>query len=173
MIIMLKIYKFHTYGGRIVKKFTLILCALIISSFSFLSTFADEVVISGEEISASSEAKASDTAKTDELEDRMGNASKTTLRNATSKDEKIEQYTKDLGGNRTNGVVYYYLLMASDYSVPVCFVGIVIASLNFFIIGNKKLDKRESGFRMLITLIVGMIVFRVLPLLFTIVVAGR
>ena len=155
------------------KKFTLILCALIISSFSFLSVFADDDIISGEEVIKSSEVKASDTAKTDELEDRMGNASETTLRNATSKDEKIEQYTKDLGGNRTNGIVYYYLQMASDYSVPICFVGIVIASLNFFIIGNKKLDKRESGFRMLITLIVGMIVFRVLPLLFTIVVAGR
>ncbi len=161
------------------KKFTLILCALILSSFSFFSVYATEDAISGEDATVSATtsttaAKASDTGEEiEELDNRMGNASKTTLKNATAKDELIEKYTKDLGGNKTNGTVLYYLTQVRNYSIPVCFVGIVIACLNFFIIGNKKLEKRESGFRMLITLIVGLIVFQVLPLLFTIVVAGR
>ncbi len=148
------------------KKFTLLMCALIISILSFACVFADEAVTSAP-IEVSSEAY------DEQFEDRVGNASKTTLKNLTSKDEKIAKYTQDLGGNRTNGIVLYYLYEVQRYSIPVCFVGLVIASLNFFIIGNKKLDRREAGFKMLVTLIVGLIVFQVLPLLFAIVVAGR
>ena len=105
-----------------------------------------------------------------EISGEMGNASSTTINNLTSKDKKIDEYTKALKGDRTNGTVLYYLELARKYSYPVIFVLMVIASLNYFIIGNKKLDKRESGFRMLVTLIVGLIVFQVLPLLFAIMV---
>ena len=94
------------------------------------------------------------------------------VRILTSKDEEIKKYSEDLGST-TNGTVYYYLMMIQKYSVPVCFIGLTIASLNFFIIGNKKLDKREQGFGMLIAFGLGLIVFQVLPLLFAIIVAGR
>ncbi len=106
-----------------------------------------------------------------EISGEMGNASSTTINNLTSKDKEIEEYTKALKGNRTNGTVLYYLKQARLYSYPVIFVLMVIASLNYFIIGNKKLEKRENGFRMLVTLVVGLIVFQILPLLFAILVA--
>lgn len=102
----------------------------------------------------------------------LSDASNTTIKNLTSKDEEIKKYSEDLG-SVTNGTVYYYLMMIQKYSVPVCFIGLTIASLNFFIIGNKKLDKREQGFGMLIAFGLGLIVFQVLPLLFAIIVAGR
>ncbi len=105
-----------------------------------------------------------------EISGEMGNASSTTINNLTSKDKEIEEYTKALKGNRTNGIVLYYLKLVRLYSYPVIFVLMVIAALNYFIIGNKKLEKRESGFRMLVTLIVGLIVFQILPLLFAIIV---
>lgn len=107
-----------------------------------------------------------------ELADRKGNASLTTIENLKTKDEKIEYYSEKCG-NKTNGTVLYYLYEVQKYSVPICFIGLVIASLNFFIIGNKKLDKREQGFGMLIAFGLGLIVFQVLPLLFAIIVAGR
>lgn len=106
-------------------------------------------------------------------EDKISDASKKTQKNLVSKEEKIRQNTEKLGGNRTNGTVLYYLELVRSYSYPVCFIGLVIASLNFFIIGNKKLEKREQGFKMLVTIIVGLIVFQVLPLLFAIIVAER
>ena len=165
------------------KKISMLLIALIITCFSISMVFARAVLDSGEIDSNNGEpVVVSTTSKDDstvdqelpkELDDRKSNASKTTLNNLTSKDKQIQEYTEKLGGNRTNGTVLYYLHVVQSYSIPVCFVGIVIASLNFFIIGNKKLEKRESGFKMLVTLIIGLIVFQVLPLLFAIVVAGR
>lgn len=107
-----------------------------------------------------------------ELEERPGNASITTIKNLTTKEEKIKEYSEKCG-NITNGTVLYYLYEIQRYSIPVCFIGLVIASLNFFIIGNKKLEKREQGFGMLIAFGLGLIVFQVLPLLFAIIVAGR
>ncbi|MBO5143198.1 MAG: hypothetical protein J6C46_09495 [Clostridia bacterium] len=107
-----------------------------------------------------------------ELEDKRGNASITTIKKLKTKEEKIAYYTEKCG-SATNGNVMYYLYEIQKYSVPVCFIGLVIASLNFFIIGNKKLDKREQGFGMLIAFGLGLIVFQVLPLLFAIIVAGR
>jgi len=106
-----------------------------------------------------------------ELEERPGNASLVTIEKLTTKEEKIEYYSEKCG-NTTNGTVLYYLYEIQKYSFPVCFIGLVIASLNFFIIGNKKLDKREQGFGMLIAFGLGLIVFQVLPLLFAILVEG-
>ncbi len=109
----------------------------------------------------------------DELDTGLGNASKVTINKLKTKEERIASYTEALGGNKTYGTVLYWLNVVRDYSVPVFFVLLVIASLNFFIIGNKKLEKREQGFSMLVTLIIGLIVFQVLPFLFAIIVAGR
>jgi len=108
----------------------------------------------------------------EELKDRTGNASETTINRVMTKEEKIKEYSEKCGST-TNGTVLYYLEVVQKYSVPVCFIGLTIASLNFFIIGNKKLEKREQGFSMLIAFGLGLIVFQVLPLLFAIVVAGR
>lgn len=108
----------------------------------------------------------------EELEDRRGNASLTTIENLTTKEEKIAYYTEKCG-NATNGTILYYLYEIQKYSIPVFFIFIVVASLNFFIIGNKKLDKREQGFSMLISSCIGLIIFQVLPLLFAILVVGR
>ena len=156
------------------KKISLLMAALLLATFASSTIFASGDVIVKEEAKPEVTASSSKTTGTTEIqEDKLSNASKKTQKNLVSKEEKIRDNTEKLGGNRTNGTVLYYLELVRSYSYPVCFVGMVIASLNFFIIGNKKLEKRESGFKMLVTLIVGLIVFQVLPLLFAIVVAGR
>lgn len=90
----------------------------------------------------------------------------------TTKEEKIEYYSK-ICESETEGKALYYLYEIQSYSIPVCFIGMFFASLNFFIIGNKKIEKREQGFGMLIMFGLGLIMFQVLPLLFAIIVAGR
>ena len=141
------------------KKFLPLLGLLVTIVLSFSLAFA-----SGDEpqVSSTNDSKI-------EISGEMGNASSTTINNLTSKDEKIKKYSEALG-DKTNGTVLYYLELARKYSYPVIFVLMVIASLNYFIIGNKKLEKRENGFRMLVTLVVGLIVFQILPLLFAIIV---
>ena len=103
----------------------------------------------------------------------QSNASETVIKNMTSREQKIAEYTKKYGGDAFYGKTAYYLGLAQKYSIPVCFIGLAIGALNFFIIGNKKLDKREQGFGMIIAFLLGLVVFQVLPLLFAIVVAGR
>ena len=95
-----------------------------------------------------------------------------TIENLTTREEKIQYYSEKCG-DEASGTVLYWLYEVQKYSVPICFILLVVASLNFFIIGNKKLDKREQGFGMLIACGLGLIVFQVLPLLFAIIVAGR
>ncbi len=135
------------------KRLFTILGVLIIAILSFSIAFA-----SGEKIEEN-DAKSVETSKI-EISGEIGNASSTTINNLTQKDKEIEEYTKALKGNKTNGTVLYYLKLARVYSYPIIFVLMVIASLNYFIIGNKKLEKKENGFRMLVTLIVGLIVFQ-------------
>ena len=146
-----------------------VVIALLSTSFYISNVYA-----SGDEANINATSSSSEIYEVpEEVKKNSGNASETALNNLSSKDKKIKEYTEKLNGNATNGTVLYYLYEIQSYSIPVCFVGLVIASLNFFIIGNKKLEKREQGFRMLVTLIIGLIVFQVLPLLFAIIVAGR
>lgn len=146
------------------KKYLIIMVVFIVAILSINCAFASGDV-------ATDKPEETNSYTTDiKISGEIGNASSTTINNLSEKDRKIEENTKALKGNRTNGTVLYYLELARLYSYPVIFVLMVIASLNYFIIGNKKLDKRESGFRMLVTLIVGLIVFQILPLIFAIIV---
>ena len=151
------------------KKISLVLIALvlILSTFSLSMAVNESADTTQEVITSTSNEQES------ELDSRRGNASKVTISRITKQEEKIDKATKDLGGDRTYGLVFYWLTVVKDYSIPVFFVLLTIASLNYFIIGNKKLDKREQGFKMIVTLIIGLIVFQVLPFLFAIIVAGR
>lgn len=103
----------------------------------------------------------------------QGNASETVMNHMTNKEQKIAEYTEKYGGDEVYGKTAYYLGVAQKYSIPVCFIGLAIGAVNFFIIGNKKLEKKEQGFGMIVTFLLGLVVFQVLPLLFAIVVAGR
>lgn len=100
------------------------------------------------------------------------NASETTLKNLTSKEEKIAYYTEKYG-DKTEGTVAYYISMAQKYSIPVCFLLLIWGAFNFFIVGNKKLQQREKGFAMIVAAIIGIIAFQTIPLIYALFVAGR
>ena len=117
MIDMLNYSEFiRWYGGIKLKKLLPILGVLVIVILSFSIAFA-----SGDEPQAISENDSKI-----EISGEMGNASSTTINNLTSKDKSIEEYTKALNGDRTNGTVLYYLVMARKYSYPVIFILMVI-----------------------------------------------
>ena len=103
---------------------------------------------------------------------QSSNASETTLENLKSKEEKIAYYTEKYG-DATEGQVAYWLSVAQKYSIPIFFVLLIWGAFNCFIVGNKKLQKREQGFSMIIASILGLVVFQVVPLIYAIVVAGR
>ena len=138
----------------------------------FLAAIMSTLFLSAPVVLATEVSQTASSSSYSELENRKGNASITVIKNLKTKEEKINYFTEKCG-SETNGQVMYYLYEVQKYSVPVCFIGLVIASLNFFIIGNKKLDKREQGFGMLIAFGLGLVVFQILPLLFAIIVAGR
>lgn len=96
-----------------------------------------------------------------EFENRNGNASETTINRIITNEIKKEEYSQKYG--EFKGMTLYYFEMLRKYIIPVCFIGLTIASLNYCIIGNKKLEKKEQGFQMILTFGIGIIVFTFLP----------
>ena len=135
-----------------------------------LVVFMSAFILTTPVLASDNSVQVSGEAQYEEVE--LSDASETTIKKLETKEEKIAYYSEKCGDPHY-GIALYYLYEIQKYSLPVCFIGLVIASLNFFIIGNKKLDKREQGFGMLIAFGLGLIVFQVLPLLFAIIVAGR
>lgn len=99
-------------------------------------------------------------------------ASKKIIQNVSKKDAKIAEYTKKYN-DKTFAYTAYYLDLIQLYSIPVCIIGITIGAFNFYIIGEKKLDKREKGFSFIMAFLSGLVFFQVLPLIFALLVAGK
>lgn len=83
----------------------------------------------------------------------------------------IEDY-KVQYGNETYGTVAYILNMVRIYSIPFCFVGIVISAIYRYVIGIRKLDVQDTGFGLMIGIFSVLVICQVLPLIFAIVVKG-
>ncbi len=98
-------------------------------------------------------------------------ASKQILGTMSRKDERIKELTQKYN-DKTLGTVAYWLEVVRFYSTPVLFIFLVMGAFNFFIVGNKKLDKKEQGFGWMTTCFVGWVVFQVIPLVFALVTIG-
>ena len=72
-------------------------------------------------------------------------------------EDYVEQY-----GNETYGI----------YSIPFCFVGIVISAIYRYVIGIRKLDVQDKGFGVMIGIVTVLVICQILPLIFAIVVKG-
>lgn len=102
----------------------------------------------------------------------MTPASEKIVENMSKKDRKIAEYT-DKYNDKTLAVTAYYLDVIQLYSIPVCIIGLTIGAFNFYIIGEKKLDKREQGFSFILAFLCGLVFFQVLPFVFALLVAGK
>ena len=142
-----------------VKKIGIIVLIFFIFISSFYITFAETEIPQAEGISTEQEqVSQSETAET--LKEAKENVS-----------DKLKKYVDDYG-SYPYGVVAYVLNTIRVYSIPFCFVGIVIGSIYQYMIGIRKLDIRDKGFALVVTFVTILLICQVLPLIFAIVVNG-
>lgn len=104
--------------------------------------------------------------------ENLSGASEKILDNMSKKERKIAEYT-DKYNDRNLATVAYVLDRIQLYSIPVCIIGLTWGAFNFYIIGEKKLDKKEQGFGFIVAFLCGLAVFQVIPFVFALLVAGK
>ncbi len=85
--------------------------------------------------------------------------------------EKMNEYIEKYG-SVPYGITAYILNGVRIYSIPFCFIGIAIGSIFQYVIGIRKLDVRDKGFALIITVVTILLICQVLPLIFAVVVNG-
>ena len=87
--------------------------------------------------------------------------------------ETLEEY-KNKYGSDSYGFTAYILHMVQVYSIPFCFLGIVISIIYRVVIGARHMENVEKGLGMMVAIITVTVICQVLPLVFAIVVkVGR
>lgn len=86
-------------------------------------------------------------------------------------ESEINEYTEKYG-SETYGTVAYVLNKVRFFSIPICFVGIVIGALFQYVLGTRRLDLKHRGFAVIICSVTILCICQVLPLIFTLVVVG-
>ncbi len=148
-----------------------VILAIIISMFLVCSTLS--CVSNAETSSAHSDANIEQgTITEDNTEEKVTQSSEKILDNLSQKEKKIAEYT-DKYNNETYAYTAYYLDMAQLYSIPIFIIIMTIGAFNYYIIGEKKLDKKEQGFGLIMASLSGLVLFQVLPLIFALLVAGK
>lgn len=83
----------------------------------------------------------------------------------------LEDYQQAYG-SETYGLTAYILNKVQIFSIPFCFVGIAISAIYQYVLGIRKLDTRDKGFAIMISIITIFVIAQILPLIFAIVVKG-
>ena len=73
-------------------------------------------------------------------------------------------------GDKTYGTVAYILNIVRIYSIPLCFLGILIGAVHQYIIGIRKLDTLEKGMMAMVSFTTVLIICQILPLVFAVVI---
>ena len=162
-----------------IKKFAMILTVLM--TFTIFNSFALGTDSSTNEVLPDEtpiiEIEQPEVEENQDTEDKikdanLNDASETILENVSENDRKKAYYI-DKYNDEFMGTIAYGLDWLRIYSLPVIFIIMIIGSFNFLIIGNKKLDKKEQGYSMIVFSVIALVVFNVLPLLYAVLVAGR
>lgn len=85
--------------------------------------------------------------------------------------KELQDYVDDYG-SETYGFTAFVLNKVRIFSIPFCFLGIVISAIYQYVIGIRKLDVRYKGFYTMIAFITIFVICQVLPLVFVIVIKG-
>lgn len=85
--------------------------------------------------------------------------------------EELADYVESYG-SEAYGLTAFILHKIQIYSIPFCFLGIVISAIYQYVIGMRKLDIRYKGFYTMIAFITLLVIAQVLPLVFVIVIKG-
>ncbi len=93
------------------------------------------------------------------------------LKMKIDQERQLEDYKKEYGSD-SYGFAAYILNKIQIYSIPFCFVGIAISAIYQYVLGIRKLDTRDKGFAIMVSIVTIFIIAQVLPLIFAIVVKG-
>ena len=81
----------------------------------------------------------------------------------------LEDYKQKYGSD-SYGLTAYILHVVQIYSIPFCFLGIVISIIYKVVIGARHLENAEKGLGMIVAIVTLTIICQVLPLVFALVV---
>lgn len=84
---------------------------------------------------------------------------------------EIEEYSKKYG-SEAYGRTAYILDKVRFFSIPVCFIGIVVGALYQYVLGTRRLDKKHKGFNLILTFVTLLVLCQILPLIFAIIVTN-
>lgn len=85
--------------------------------------------------------------------------------------EELADYVEDYG-SETYGLTAFILNKIRIFSIPFCFLGIVISAVYQYVLGIRKLDIRYKGFYTMIAFVTLLVIAQILPLVFVIVIKG-
>lgn len=85
----------------------------------------------------------------------------------TEVDKYVEKY-----GSESYGMTAFVLNKVRLFSIPLCFIGIVVGALYQYVLGTRRLDMKQKGFALIVAFITILVICQVLPLIFAIVVLG-
>ena len=83
--------------------------------------------------------------------------------------KSLEDY-QETYNSKSYGLTAYILHKVQIYSIPFCFLGIIVGAIWSYVLGIRHLETQEKGMALMVSFVTLAIICQVLPLIFTIVV---
>ena len=107
------------------------------------------------------------------IEQVMPKETESTIVQLKEKEMKSLEDYKERYGSDSYGLTAYILHKIQVYSIPFCFLGILVGGIWNYVLGIRHLEAQEKGLAMMVSFVTLTIIYQVLPLVFTIVVKFR
>ena len=104
------------------------------------------------------------------IEQVMPKETESTIVQLKEKEMKSLEDYKERYGSDSYGLTAYILHKIQVYSIPFCFLGILVGGIWNYVLGIRHLEVQEKGLAMMVSFVTLTIICQVLPLVFTIVV---
>ena len=85
---------------------------------------------------------------------------------------KREEYTEKYGSDAYWLAGFILEEIVQPYSIPFCFIGIVVGLLFQYVLGTRRLDYKHRGFSTVIVFVTILLICQVLPFIYALVVIG-
>ena len=85
---------------------------------------------------------------------------------------KREEYTEKYGSDAYWLAGFIIEEIVQPYSIPFCFIGIVVGLLFQYVLGTRRLDYKHRGFSTVIVFVTILLICQVLPFIYALVVIG-
>lgn len=85
---------------------------------------------------------------------------------------KREEYTEKYGSDAYWLAGFIIEEIVQPYSIPFCFIGIVVGLLFQYVLGTRRLDYKHRGFSTVIVFVTVLLICQVLPFIYALVVIG-